>query len=67
MLDINLIRKDPEFVKAALAKREYAVDFGEMLEWDGRRRELMAQNEAMKAEMCIRDRIYAGRPDRFGL
>ncbi|HIT00402.1 MAG TPA: serine--tRNA ligase [Candidatus Faecaligallichristensenella faecipullorum] len=50
MLDINLIRKDPEFVKAALAKREYAVDFGEMLEWDGRRRELMAQNEAMKAE-----------------
>ena len=29
MLDINLIRKDPEFVKAALAKREYEVDFTE--------------------------------------
>ena len=50
MLDINLIRKDPEFVKAALAKREYEVDFTEMLGWDARRRELMAENEAMKAE-----------------
>lgn len=50
MLDINLIRKDPDYVKAQLAKREYEVDFTELLAWDARRRELIAENEAMKAE-----------------
>ena len=50
MLDINLIRKDPDFVKAQLAKREYEVDFTELLQWDARRRELIAENEAVKAE-----------------
>lgn len=50
MLDINLIRKDPEFVKAALAKREYEVDFTELLQWDARRKEIIAESEALKAE-----------------
>ena len=50
MLDINLIRKDPEFVKAALAKREYEVDFTELLQWDARRKEIVAEGEALKAE-----------------
>lgn len=50
MLDINLIRKDPDYVKAQLAKREYEVDFTELLAWDARRRELIAENEAVKAE-----------------
>ena len=50
MLDINLIRKDPEFVKAALAKREYEVDFTELLQWDARRKEIIAEGEALKAE-----------------
>ena len=27
MLDINLIRSNPEYVKEALKKREYDVDF----------------------------------------
>ena len=46
MLDINLIRKDPEFVKAALAKREYEVDFTELLQWDARRKEIIAEGGA---------------------
>ena len=50
MLDINLIRKDPDYVKAQLAKREYEVDFTELLAWDARRRELIAENEAVKAD-----------------
>ena len=50
MLDINLIRKDPEYVKAQLAKREYEVDFTELLVWDARRKEIIAEGEALKAE-----------------
>ena len=50
MLDINLIRNNPDFVKEALAKREYEVDFTEMLAWDARRREILIENETIKAE-----------------
>ena len=51
MLDINLIRNDPEYVKNALKKREYEVDFTEFLEWDSRRRALLNENEGCKAEV----------------
>ena len=51
MLDINLIRNDPEFVKNALAKREYEVDFTEFLQWDARRRAILTENESAKAEV----------------
>ncbi len=51
MLDINLIRNDPEFVKNALAKREYEADFTEFLDWDSRRRSLLTENESCKAEV----------------
>ena len=50
MLDINLIRYNPEYVKEALKKREYDVDFTEMLAWDARRKELLMENENLKAE-----------------
>ncbi len=50
MLDINLIRNDPEFVKAALKKREYDVDFTDFLAWDSRRRAIIGENENLKAE-----------------
>ena len=50
MLDINLIRNDPDYVKNALAKREYDVDFTEMLSWDARRKEILMENESIKAE-----------------
>ena len=50
MLDINLIRSNPDFVVAALKKREYDVDLTEMLAWDARRKELLIENENLKAE-----------------
>ena len=50
MLDINLIRTNPDYVKAALKKREYDVDFTELLKWDSRRRALLQENENAKAE-----------------
>ena len=45
MLDLNLIRNDPEYVKAQLAKREYEVDFTELLAWDARRRALRISSQ----------------------
>ena len=50
MLDINLIRSNPEFVVAALKKREYDVDLTEMLAWDARRKDILIENETIKAE-----------------
>ncbi len=50
MLDLNLIRSNPDLVVQALKKREYDADFSELLAWDARRRELLIENENMKAE-----------------
>ncbi|MDD3242195.1 MAG: serine--tRNA ligase [Eubacteriales bacterium] len=50
MLDIALIRKDPDFVKAALKKREYDVDFTAFLQMDEERRKLIGDTETLKAE-----------------
>ena len=50
MLDMNLIRSNPEHVVSALKKREIEVDLSELLCWDERRRDLLQKNEAVKAE-----------------
>ncbi|MDL2325212.1 serine--tRNA ligase, partial [Ruminococcaceae bacterium OttesenSCG-928-A16] len=52
MLDIKLIRTEPEAVKAALQKREKNFDsiIDEILELDVKRRELTALSDSMKAE-----------------
>jgi seryl-tRNA synthetase (EC 6.1.1.11) len=50
MLDINEIRKDPERIRKALAKRLVDVDFTELLEWDQKRRSLIAESESLKAK-----------------
>ncbi|MDL2205450.1 serine--tRNA ligase [Eubacteriales bacterium OttesenSCG-928-N13] len=50
MLDINLIRTNPDLVVSALKKREYDLDLTEFLSWDTERRELLMENEAIKAE-----------------
>lgn len=49
MLDINLIREEPEKVKEALLKRMEHVDFDELLQWDRERRRLITEAEEMKA------------------
>ncbi|MDO5737778.1 MAG: serine--tRNA ligase [Eubacteriales bacterium] len=50
MLDINLLRKAPEEVAAALKKRGFELDFTEFLKFDQTRRELLHQTEELKAE-----------------
>ena len=50
MLDINLIRKDPEGVKEALSRKGFQVDFSAFLEEDRRRREMIQATETLKAE-----------------
>ncbi|MGI6101121.1 MAG: serine--tRNA ligase [Bacillota bacterium] len=49
MLDINLIRQDPEIVRQALLKRNVSVDFTELLQWDSERRELMKKGDDLRA------------------
>ena len=50
MIDINLIRQDPEGMKAKFAKKLYDVDFTEFLEKDKLRKELRSENDALKAD-----------------
>jgi seryl-tRNA synthetase len=50
MLDLKLIRSDPERVKAALARRGAAEQIDELLHLDARRRELLPEVENAQAE-----------------
>jgi seryl-tRNA synthetase len=50
MLDIELIRSDPEFVRAALLKRMDDVDLGPILEADALRRKLASEVDAVRSE-----------------
>ena len=59
MLDINLIRENPNKVKEALAKKMWDADFTELLKWDEERKELIQVVEGNKAEM---NRLSASVP-----
>ena len=59
MLDINLIREKPEYVKEALKKKLWDTDFTELLNWDKEKRELLKVVEDNKAEM---NRLSASVP-----
>ena len=50
MLDINLIRSNPDFVKARLAMKGCDANLDQLLDMDQKRRALVAENEAIKAE-----------------
>jgi len=50
MLDLKLIRSDPERVKQALARRGAAEDVDALLALDARRRELLPEIEGAQAE-----------------
>ncbi|HEX4464121.1 MAG TPA: serine--tRNA ligase [Solirubrobacterales bacterium] len=50
MLDLKLIRSDPERVKAALARRGADAQVDELLALDARRRELLPRIEGAQAE-----------------
>ena len=50
MIDIRLLRTEPEKVKAALARRKENVDIDGLLELDKLRRELTFDADKKKAE-----------------
>ena len=50
MIDINLIRENPEEMKKKLAKKLVDVDFTELLEKDKERKELLYKTDTLKAE-----------------
>ena len=52
MLDIKVIKNDPERVKAAMRSRNADLDavIDELLDIDAKRRDLTGKTEAMKAE-----------------
>ena len=59
MLDINLIREKPEYVKEALKKKLWDTDFTELLSWDKEKRDLLKIVEENKAEQ---NRLSASVP-----
>ena len=59
MLDIQLIRTQPEYVREGLARKGFAVDFGPFLEKDRLRREAIFEVENLKAE---KNRVSAEIP-----
>ncbi|HPY79738.1 MAG: serine--tRNA ligase [Erysipelotrichaceae bacterium] len=59
MLDINLIRENPEKVKSALKKKEWDVDFTQLLEWDTKKKSIIHLVEDNKAEI---NRLSASVP-----
>lgn len=59
MLDINLIRENPEKIQELLKRKLWDVDFKELLEWDKEKKELIQEVEGNKAEM---NRLSASVP-----
>jgi seryl-tRNA synthetase len=53
MLDIKLLRQDPEAVTAALAKRGGSFAIDQVLEEDGKRRTLVYEMEQLRAEQNV--------------
>ncbi len=51
MIDINLIRENPEKVRSTLKKKLWDADFTELLSWDQQKRDLIQVVEGSKAEI----------------
>ena len=59
MLDLNLIKNNPEYVSKALAKKGWDVDFSETIQKMNQRVELLQKVESMKAK---RNQLSASVP-----
>ena len=66
MLDLKLIRDEPEEVRAALARRGEAAAAGldRVIELDGRRRGLLPALEGLRAEQNAANARIQGAPDK---
>ena len=51
MLDLRLIREQPDFVKAEIAKLNTTAPIDEILALDERRRAMLTEVEALKAQL----------------
>ena len=49
MIDIRLLRKNPEKLKEALGKKKFTCDVDDALRWDSRRRACIHQVESLRA------------------
>lgn len=68
MLDVRLIRTDPDAIRAALGKRDEQADVDRLVALDEEYRRLLAESERLKAERNARSRdigtlIGSGRKD----
>ncbi len=50
MLDIKLIRENPDFIKEACRKKQVKVDIDKLLDIDKQRKEVLQEIEALRAE-----------------
>jgi seryl-tRNA synthetase len=48
MIDLKLLRENPDFVKKALEKRNQKILFDEVLAWDEERRKLIVEMDALR-------------------
>ena len=58
MIDINLIRKKTDEVRATLLKRMDHLDFSELLKWDKERRELISRIDKLREK---RNKVSSGK------
>lgn len=50
MIDLKLLRDDPESIRAGIAKKRVEIDFEKVVQLDARRRELQSEVESLRAE-----------------
>jgi len=59
MIDINLLRENPDLVKTALTKREVDLDVNKIASLDKKKRELLQVVEGLRAE---KNKFSSGKP-----
>ena len=57
MVDINIIRQRPEWVKEQLSKRGDVPPIDQLLTLDGRRKELLLEVEALRGERNVASKM----------
>ncbi len=64
MLDIQFIRENPKLVQEKSKQKGYDVDVGQLLGFDGKRRELQQQTEELRRQRNeIAESMKGGKPD----
>ncbi|PIP59889.1 MAG: serine--tRNA ligase, partial [Verrucomicrobia bacterium CG22_combo_CG10-13_8_21_14_all_43_17] len=60
MIDVKILRENPEFVRNAIAKKKFSCDLDAFLVLDAKRREQVAEAENARAEQkAFNDKMAA--------